>query len=125
MRAGLRLRLGRPERDSPLVLSLSNASQGRDAEIGRHPNELRDGIGLHLFEHAVAVDLRGLFGDAEVEADLLVELPADQMSEDLALARAEAIVARIQRAAGMCDMPSSQPTQRCAARSPSAGCSAR
>ena len=56
---------------------LTNAADRLHAKISGHPHEIGNRIRLHLLEDAMPMDLGRLLGYPEVEADLLVQLPAD------------------------------------------------
>src|SRR5690349_15087909 len=73
-------------------LVLPDRTHRRDAQIVCHARQLDDRGRAHFLEHPVTMDLGGLQRDAEIEADLLIELAADQVREHFALAAAQEAV---------------------------------
>src|SRR5262245_22217826 len=70
--------------------------RGRCAQTLGHPHEVGHGGGLHLLHDLGPVGLDGALGGPDLSRDLLVELARDHLGEDLALAGAERLVARLQ-----------------------------
>src|SRR5262245_38283291 len=63
-----------------------------DVQFRSEPDQIEHRAGAGLFHYVVAMRLDRPFGGAEVEGDLFVQLPADQMSEHLTLAGCELVV---------------------------------
>src|SRR5579862_2279692 len=58
-------------------------------ELVRHPDKLRQGLGLHLFHDLAAIHFDGRFAGSEFRCNLLVKHPRDDEVHYLALANAE------------------------------------
>src|SRR4029079_7401938 len=67
-----------------------------DPEIDRQANEFRHRGDFEFLQQVRAMELDGSLGDLKIGGDLLVQLAADQMEEDLAFARGQALVALTQ-----------------------------
>src|SRR5262245_57658481 len=79
----------------PLVQSV--ASDWLNVQLRAKPHEIDHRSRTKLFHDVVAMGLDRPFGGAQVEGDLFVQLPAEQMGEHLTLAWCELVVAALSR----------------------------
>src|SRR5262245_17373521 len=76
---------------SATILLLGSAPH---AKRGRHGDQIGERIGPHLVHDVASVRLYGGLGDAELEANLLIQQPGDDKTHDVALTCGERAVAR-------------------------------